>query len=46
MKILGIGLIAFAMFLIQRQLYKKLWNRNLKVSVFFAQKGMKEGTKG
>lgn len=46
MKILGIGLIALGLFLFQRYLYKRLWDQNLRVSVSFLQKGIKEGGQG
>lgn len=46
MKILGIALVAFGLFLLQKFIYEKLWNRNLKVSISFARQGMKEGAEG
>lgn len=46
MKILGIGIIAFFLFGLQRRIYQKLWSRNLKVSVTFSQKGITEGEEG
>ena len=46
MKIIGLGLIAFLLFLLQRKVYEKLWDKNLKVSVSFAQTGIAEGEEG
>lgn len=46
MKILGIGVIAFILFAIQQKIYRKLWDRNLKVSVEFAQSSLFEGEAG
>lgn len=46
MKILGIGIVAFILFLIQRQVYTSLWDKNLKATVSFAQKGITEGEQG
>ena len=46
MKIIGIGLIAFLLFLLQRKVYEKLWDKNLKVSISFVQTGISEGEEG
>lgn len=46
MKIIGIGLIVLVLFFIQQSIYKRLWDKNLYVSVSFAQKGIIEGEKG
>ena len=46
MKILGIGIIAFVLFVLQRSVYEKLWNQKLRVSVTFSQKGITEGEEG
>lgn len=46
MKIIGIGLIAFLLFLLQRKIYEKFWDKNLKVNVSFAQSDMVEGETG
>ena len=46
MKILGIGLIAFLLILIQRSLYGKFWDKNLKAFVAFVQSGITEGEEG
>lgn len=46
MKIVEIGLIVFLLFLLQRKLYKKLWDKNLNVSVSFGQTGISEGENG
>ncbi len=45
-KIIGIGIIAYLMFIIQQQIYKRLWNRNLKVQVRFASTRMFQGDTG
>ena len=46
MRIIGLGIIAFLLFVLQRKVYERLWNRNLKVSVTFAQAGITEGEEG
>lgn len=46
MKIIGVGIIAFLLFLLQRKIYEKLWDKNLKVSVAFSQTGVTEGEMG
>lgn len=46
MKIIGIGLVAFFLLLLQRKIYAKLWDKNLKVTISFAQKGISEGEQG
>lgn len=46
MKILGLGLVAVFLFLVQRLVYKKCWDKELSVSVTFAQKGIVEGEAG
>lgn len=46
MKIIGIGLIAYLLYALQRRIYEKLWNKDLKVSVFFKQKEIAEGDSG
>ncbi len=46
MKILGIGIVASVLVLLQYLVYKKLWDKNLYVSVFFQQKGISEGEQG
>ena len=45
-KIIGIGIIAFLLFYIQQQIYKRLWNRDLKVQVRFASTEMFQGDTG
>lgn len=45
-KLLGIGLIAFLLYALQIKIYKKLWNRKLKVSVAFSGKSIFEGEQG
>ena len=46
MKIIGIGLVVLIMFYLQQILYKKLWDKNLYVSVSFGQTGIVEGENG
>ena len=46
MKIIGIGIIAFLLVVIQMQLYKKYWAKNLYVSVRFRQNAIYEGDEG
>ncbi len=46
MKILGLGIIAFLLFVLQRRIYEKFWSKNLKVSVAFSQKSLTEGEQG
>lgn len=46
MKIVGLGLIALLLFLLQRRVYERLWERNLKVSVTFSQSAITEGETG
>ncbi len=46
MKIIGIGVIAFLLFLLQRKIYAKYWDKNLKATVSFAQSGISEGETG
>ena len=46
MKIIGIGIIAFLLVVIQMQLYKKYWAKNLYVSVRFRQSAIYEGDEG
>lgn len=45
-KILGIGLIAYLLFIAQRHLYEKLWQKHLKISVKFAANHIFEGEQG
>ena len=46
MKIIGIGIIAFFLVVIQMLLYKKYWAKNLYVSVTFRQNAIYEGDEG
>ena len=46
MKIIGIGFIAFVLVVLQCLIYKKYWDKNLLVSVFFQQDGISEGEEG
>lgn len=46
MKIIGIGIIAFFLVVIQMLIYKKIWSKNLYVSINFQQKAIYEGEEG
>lgn len=46
MKIIGIGIIAFFLVVIQMLVYKKYWAKNLYVSVSFRQDAIYEGEEG
>lgn len=46
MKIFGIGIVAFLLFLVELLVYKLFWDKNLKVSMFFKQDGISEGEYG
>lgn len=46
MKLAGIGLIAFLIYYIQQQIYRRWWNRNLLVSVEFKESSLFEGETG
>ena len=46
MKIIGIGIIAFFLVVLQMLLYKKYWAKNLYVSVSFRQDAIYEGDEG
>lgn len=46
MKIIGIGIIAFFLVVIQMVLYKKYWAKNLHVSVTFRQNAIYERDEG
>jgi len=46
MKIIGIGLIAFLLYILQRKVYERFWDKNLKVSISFTQFGISEGEEG
>ena len=46
MKIIGIGIIAFFLVVLQMMLYKKYWAKNLHVSVTFRQNAIYEGDEG
>lgn len=46
MKIIGIGLTVLIFFFLQQMLYKKLWDKNLYVSVSFKESEMTEGETG
>lgn len=46
MKIFGIGILAFLLFLVELLVYKMFWDKNLKVSISFKQEGITEGEYG
>lgn len=46
MIILVIGVLAYLLFLLQRKVYERLWNRNLYVSVNFSRNVITEGEEG
>ncbi len=46
MKIIGLGLIAFLIYLLQKKFYRKMWYQNLYVTVKFSQSGVSEGETG
>lgn len=46
MKIIEIALVAFALFYLQGFVYRKLWDRHLKASVYFNKIGITEGEEG
>lgn len=46
MKIIGIGLAAFFLFVLQNWVYEKFWSKHLKVTVAFQQIGITEGEEG
>lgn len=45
-RILGIGLIAYLLFMAQKYLYKKLWLKHLKISIHFGADHIFEGEQG
>lgn len=45
-KILGIGVIAFLLFMLQQRVYRRMWEYRLKVSLEFVQKSLFEGEQG
>lgn len=46
MKIMGIILAAFLLFVLQRLVFEKLWDKNLEVSISFSQSDISEGEEG
>lgn len=46
MKIIGIGVIAFLFFSVQRYIYRKFWNKNLAVRIEFTSSGIFQGEAG
>lgn len=45
-KLIGIGIIAFFLFILEQKIYKKMWNRKLTVSVRFTSVSIFEGDEG
>lgn len=45
-KLIGIGIIAFLLFILEQKIYKKMWNRKLSVSVRFTSGSIFEGEAG
>lgn len=45
-QLLGIGLIALGLFVLQKKVYQKLWNRHLIANITFASKSIFEGQEG
>ncbi len=45
-KLIGIGILAFLLFVLEQKIYKKMWNRKLSVSVSFTSPGIFEGDEG
>lgn len=45
-KILGIGLIAFILFILQQQIYRRMWNKHLHISLEFSRLTIFEGDMG
>ena len=43
MKIIGIGIVAYLLYTLQRLIYERLWDKDLKVSVSFKENGIAEG---
>lgn len=45
-KLIGIGIIAFLLFILEQKIYKKMWNRKLAVSIRFTSGNIFEGDEG
>ena len=45
-KVIGLGIIAFALFVLQRTIYRKMWIRSLYVKVDFTTREMFQGETG
>lgn len=46
MRIIGIGIVAVILFILQKVLYSRVWNRKLRASVAFEQSKLIEGEEG
>jgi uncharacterized protein (DUF58 family) len=44
-KLIGIGIIGFILFILEQKLYKRLWNRGLSVNIDFTEENIFEGDK-
>lgn len=42
-KLIGIGIVAFLLFMLEKQLYRKLWSRDLRVNIKFKKSSIFEG---
>ena len=45
-RIISIGLLALILFVLERHIYEKMWNRSLAVSIAFSQRSIREGEQG
>lgn len=45
-QIIGIGILAFIIFVVQQNIYKKLWNQNLTAAISFGASSIFEGQEG
>lgn len=45
-RLIGIGIVAFLLFILEQRLYKRMWNRSLSVSVKFTSGSIFEGESG
>ena len=45
-QIIGIGLIAFLLFILQQKIYEKLWKKDLTATISFASSSIFEGQEG
>lgn len=45
-QLIGIGLIAFLLYILQKEVYKRLWNKHLTANISFATNSIFEGQEG